>query len=266
MSINYYADLDKLTQKEFDILYNGKEDDTLRLFHNPSVNLSMDTHKALCGLKMRKEYYQVTSEENVDFYAGLIYGSDPSADNVLLTDLPMSALAKGVLKISAHKKPAQKRTRARKDSVTEENAGKYKIVFPAADNAKELFAEKNATGKSNASPTRAKNKTDDKRKSGDQIPELPHQNKLKNSRSEEGADSPYGADSDRNLFHRYCKLPQGIKNQDTTIDDIAKIFCSSATAEAAVKMVHEKYGEETADAIREKADMLIKFTKGGATK
>lgn len=261
MPTNYFADLEKLTEKELEIINGTGREDTLRLFYKPSAVLSIEMHKALCGLHAKVEYYPVQSETEISLFAGMIYGSDLDAENILLTELPMSDTVKSILKITSCKKPVQKRTRAKKTCATEavNRTEVQKSINGAADNAehKKLYIKEDTKG---IVPKQAKNNAI--------APKTGVSTELKRERkrASKTEESPYESESDKDLFHRYCAISQDMDDRDAVIDDIAKIFFLSMTAEAAIDNVCKKYGKEIADVINEKAGILIRFTKGGATK
>lgn len=257
MPTNYFAELEKLTEKELGIISEAGREDTLRLFYKPSVSLSIEMHKALCDLHAKIEYYPVSSEAEISLFAGIIYGGNPDAQNVLLTELPMSEAARNILEISQYKKPSRKRAEAKKARVTENK------TVPESRKLKSDAAGKETEKK----PVKMENVKAEQKVPDKKEPEAetrPEEKKQKRSSRKE--ESPYASETDWKLFHNFCSLPADTKDRENTIDEIARIFCSSKSTEDAVRNVEKQYGKELADAIRKEAVVLMKSTRGGISK
>lgn len=257
MPTNYFAELEKLTEKELEIINDAGREDMLRLFHKPSAVLSIEMHKVLCGLRTKVEYYPVSSETEISPFAGIIYGGNPDAQNVLLTELSMSEAVRNILKISQYSRPSRKRAETKKPRVTENKTasepGKQKSDAAGKETEKKPVKMEYI---------KAKYRTTDKKEL--EAETRPEEKKQKRSSRKE--ESPYGSETDWKLFHNFCSLPVDTKDRENTIDEIARIFCSSKSAEDAVCNVEKRYEKETADAIRKEAVVLMRSTRGGISK
>lgn len=263
----YYANLEKLNNKDLEQLKTTTKTDAIMFFTSKNAQMSIETHIAISNIAGKIEFCVAETEIDKAFEIGKMYGMHLSGEHIFLSGINVPASVKKHMELSDEKPKRKRRTTKEKQAAQKDEE---KLPSIKKEENKDVV-KKELISKDSKQPVQKKRTVQTVQNVQTvQKGDINKTSKIVKTKDEKDKpkkeESPWMDGGSRKFFMQMCKLDSNMPQYEEYIDGCAKLMYETENVNCALKEIKKKYGKDVSDLLAKNINLLASAIKNGYDK